>query len=54
MTLSVLTVVIEKLQAFKEALKTKILDDVHPDYQDHIKSVQSYVEHLVRDELSKI
>ncbi|HBS07162.1 MAG TPA: hypothetical protein DEA96_19470 [Leptospiraceae bacterium] len=48
------TVVIEKLQAFKEALKTKILDDVHPDYQDHIKSVQSYVEHLVRDELSKI
>ena len=47
-------VVIEKMQAFKEALKTKILDDVHPDYQDHIKSVQAYVDQLIRDELARI
>ena len=46
--------VIEKMQAFKEALKTKVMDDVHPDYQDHIKAVQSYVEQLIRDELTKI
>ncbi|MBU42580.1 MAG: hypothetical protein CMN76_05125 [Spirochaetaceae bacterium] len=46
--------VIEKLQAFKEALKTKVLDDVHPDYQDHIKSVQAYVDSLIRDEFARI
>ena len=48
------TRLLEHMAAFRDSLQTKIMDDVHPDYADHIRSVQSYVDRMIRDELSKI
>ncbi|MCB1139209.1 MAG: hypothetical protein KDK23_10660 [Leptospiraceae bacterium] len=48
------TVLLDKMGAFKEAVKTKLLDDVHPDYGDYIQSVMAYIDRLIRDDLSKI
>lgn len=45
---------IEYLKAFRDSLKNKVLDDVHPDYRDFIQSVQSYIDTLIRDDLSRI